>query len=176
MNALDATTAPRAFTAGGHSYEVRLHPAREGAAVVAVLLGLGLEPLGRIADSFVKSKEGLQSIAKALGDKGTAEAESILDASLSTLFEGIDLTAVGGDLRAALATLDLPGFAEAVFRYTMRDGKMIGDHGDPDKAHGAGLAFDKAFAGNYGEFLTALYKVANANNFFGPLSTLLGDG
>ncbi len=167
-----------------HAYRVTLHGRKGGQALVATLMLIGLEPLGRALDVVLKSKEAATTIAGMLATKSesaTADDEpeperddlSAMADTLSGLLDGFDVAQIAADLSHALSAVDLPGFADQVFEYTLRDGKPLGTFGGTIDRHLADNSFDDAFAGNWFEYARALVKVVAANRFFGPLSTTL---
>lgn len=99
---------------------------------------------------------GVEPMAAALGafDFATALQEGVAD-----LNSKVDLDAVAGQLRQSILAQDPSELAEDLLQFTLRDGKPL-----------KGIAFDKAYQGNWMEYAQALFHVIRANRFF-PLPT-----
>lgn len=127
-----------------HDYEVTPHKTSEGTELMLRVLALAAEPLGRLLDSAVK--RGSVSMDDELGD----------------VMATLDLTQIGGDLKAALMGLDSETLVQ-FFARTQRDGKMLNRI----------TAYDDAYQGNWQEWMLALKEIIQANGFVPFLDTLV---
>lgn len=143
------STDPISFTladADGktHTYEVIPHPPTEGSRIMWVLVGLGAEPLGRLAKGLLGSAD-LKSL------RATLDAPD----GVGKLLAAIDPAELAGDIRRSLATVPLDRLGADILSRTSRDGKNLANS----------LNFDAAYVRNYGELLRALWEVVKANRF-----------
>lgn len=136
-----------------HQYEVVLHPPTEGQRVmwtllshlVAPITGLlgGLVPLlelsrGRKISELLDDPEAMQRFGEVLAE--------------------VDFGKLTATLQAALAAPEMDRLVLQILSRTSRDGAPLANQ----------LQFDEAYAGNYGELLSAVWEVVRANRFLSP--------
>lgn len=131
-----------------HTYTGQKHPAREGMTLYMRWSGMVLEPLAaalnlRVSDLDVRSLMGGQA-------KGAINF-------------GLDGAAVGKAVRSVMSEDGIFDLVSATLRYSKRDGAAIANDN----------AFELAYRGNLDEFVTAGFKAAQANGFFGRLGGLI---
>lgn len=130
-----------------HKYRVDVHPSREGSDLMLALCSILSEPF----------LQGIRLV--------TAEMEqgkAFKDVDISKILRKADLSDLGGSLRTAVLSLD-GDILHAFFKYTYRDGERLAGQG----------AYDRAYAGNWGEWSKALWKIIKVNGFLHFLSTML---
>lgn len=117
--------------------------AAEGEAILAELLALLGPTMGSIA------------VSMAMGDGEGLDRTVDIDAS-----------AIGGELRQAIRSGNLPGLRARLLAKTYRDGD---DLSKPQH-------FDAAYAGNYQEMYAAQWEVLRVNGLFMEFDTFLNAG
>ena len=117
--------------------------AAEGEAILAELLALLGPTMGSIA------------VSMAMGDGEGLDRTVDIDAS-----------AIGGELRQAIRSGNLPGLRERLLAKTFRDGAALKLPGN----------FDAAYAGNYQEMYAAQWEVLRVNGLFMGFDTFLSKG
>lgn len=129
-----------------HEYRVDVHPSREGSKLMLALAATATEPV-------------LQTIRMYASEAEDGKAPQ----GLGDIVKHPKFSELGVALRSALLELD-PEMLELLFRYTYRDGKRLASVAE----------YDRAYAGNWGEWTKALWKIVQVNGFAGFLSTMLG--
>ena len=132
------------FEIGGHQYVTIKHPPQEGLALSLRLLGTGLGAL-----------------AEAIGALGESKREigAMLNGDLDNLIAPATKGALG--VQRLLEADDAPAFIRRVLAHTSRDGEALSTD----------AAFERAFAGNYGELYEAVVEVVVGNGFLPGLAT-----
>ena len=134
-----------------HLYKVTPHPGREGTALVIELMGMAMEPLGRIVDS--KLSELIQMYLE-----GEITGESEVEQLIMEHMPDIEWRQIAGDVRKVLMELPNPQLTiRKILKHTTRDGDRLVDDG----------AFDIAYQQNYLEMFKAAAHVTKINGFLG---------
>jgi hypothetical protein len=133
-------------------YEVTPHNAVQGQAIMWDLVALGAEPVARLADSALKSEEVVAGLASALASGGVGK---LLDGGAVELLGGIDLGAVGADVKRAIVSMPMQRLTRDILRHTTREGRALSDD----------TVFGLAYQANYGELLRAVWEVVKINRF-----------
>lgn len=119
-----------------HDYEVTPHKTSEGTELMLRVLALAAEPLGRLLDASLK------------------RGDISMDDDLGETLRGLDLSQIGGDVKAALLSLDAETLKQ-FFSRVKRDDKVLR----------LGTAYDDAYQGNWTEWVQALKEIVQANGF-----------
>lgn len=130
-----------------HDYEVTPHMTTEGTPLMLSVLSTASEPISRLVAAYMKTQDTV-SFEDDLGD----------------ILGRLDLSKIGTDLKATLAGLDAD-VLKKFFAHTRRDGKAL--HLITE--------YDKAYQGNWGEWMSALKEIVQANGFVPFLSTLTSE-
>jgi hypothetical protein len=140
-----------------HSYQIRSHPTAEGLDLMVELVGLGAEPIGRLIEGALKAEDVAGMLGRALSgavEEGEVGAGDV--SALGSALQGLDLAAVGRDLRGVLATAKAAPLLQRLVRHSFRDGQSL--------AHPPHFA--AAYQRNYFELLQAAWQVIRVNRFF----------
>jgi hypothetical protein len=121
-----------------HSYQVQAHRPTEGQRIMFQLLAQVAPPGTALG--------GL--LAKGVGNGGLKLDD--LDVEL------MDFTKLGHELQRVLSAEITPQLATDILAHTYRDGHLLGEQAQ----------FDRAYSRNYGELLTAVWRVIRVNRFF----------
>ena len=157
---MEHTFTVKDATGTSHTYTLQRHRGSEGAPIALRMLATIVEPLAVGA-----GKPMIAGLGKIRGKGLTGIAAFSALAALPEVQAAVDMEKLGRSAAAAVTTMRLP-FMLQVLLYTNRDGKPLVDSGQ------ASGHFDQAYAANYTELGTALYKVCSVNGFFPGLSTI----
>lgn len=153
-----------------HTYEVVPHPPSEGMDILWILMGLGGEPVARLAQSVIA--DALQGVGESdekpmtVGPDGSVKPSIGFSRIMDKIdLEKVDFSGAARDLRLAMASLPMTELVHKLLKYTSRDGKSLAVT-DSKK-----LNFDQAYTANYMELLTAVWRVVAANGFLPQIVT-----
>lgn len=142
-----------------HRYEVLPHPPTEGFRVCSRIAAAIVDPLAGTALSAL-ARTVPQALKRARGEGGKIDLGRIMDdPEILDSIAGLDFSSTGPALRRAVESLDL-ALMRDVLRHANRDGKPLSSD----------LVFDTAYSRNYGELMSAAWKVGAYNRFFGQLA------
>lgn len=142
-----------------HTYSVRPHPPGKGEAIMWSLVQLGAEPLGRLASLALRGLDlpALIAASKAGSDATPRGMLATLldDDTIASLKESIDLAKVGADIARSIGAMPMQTLSRDILSLAERDGKPLSN----------AMAWDAAYARNYGELRRALWEVIKLNRF-----------
>ena len=148
-----------------HHYTVKCHNTTQGQPIVFALMAHMSTPVLRLIGSALRSESSIDDVMDAVQaamdseDGDDDEADEVADATISSVLDGIDLAALGNDLRDTLLTPAVGNLPAQILRHTNRDGVPL------FRVDGAINTFDEAYKRNWMEYGLALWKVVAVNGF-----------
>jgi hypothetical protein len=132
------------FTIDGNEYVTVAHAPSQAT-------DLALEIYAQLSGPGISLLQGLTD----------AQDNVSMDDDVDELLKYFDTDKISGQVSGALSSLDEKHLRE-LFRKTARNGKDLS----------VDAVYDEAYAGNWGEWLQAIYQIVQANGFLDFLSTI----